>query len=59
MSCGGGHRCGWDPDLLWLWCRLAAAAPIQPLAWELPQAMGMAPKKKKKCNPISSIPGFG
>ena len=21
-------RCGLDPTLLWLWCRLAAAAPI-------------------------------
>ena len=36
MSSGVGHRCGWDPVLLWLWCRPAAAAPIQPLAWELP-----------------------
>ena len=25
-----------DQALLWLWCRLAAAAPILPLAWELP-----------------------
>ena len=25
-----------DPVLLWLWCRLAAAALIQPLAWKLP-----------------------
>ena len=23
-----GHRCGWDLALLWLWCRLAAAAPV-------------------------------
>ena len=23
-------------NLLWLWCRLAPAALIQPLAWELP-----------------------
>ena len=29
-----------DPALLWLWCRLAAVAPIWPLAWE-------KPKKKK------------
>ena len=39
------------PVLLWLWCRSAAVAPIQPLAWELPYAMGIAlkrPKKKKK-----------
>ena len=27
-----------DPVLLWLWYRLAAAAPIQPLAWEPPHA---------------------
>ena len=33
--------------LLWLWCRPAAAAPIQPLAWELPYATGAALKKKK------------
>ena len=28
MSCGIGRRCCWDPTLLWLWCRLAAAALI-------------------------------
>ena len=32
MSSGVGHRRGLDPELLWLWCRLAAAAPIRPLA---------------------------
>ena len=37
-----------DPALLWLWCRLAAAAQIQPLAWELPYATGAALKKKCK-----------
>ena len=31
MSCGVGHRCGLDPTLLWLWCRLAAVAPVRPL----------------------------
>ena len=36
MSCGVGHRHGLDPTLLWLWHRLAAIAPIWPLAWELP-----------------------
>ena len=25
----------WDLALLWLWCSLATAAPIQHLAWEL------------------------
>ena len=24
--------------ILWLWCRLVATAPIQPLAWEPPYA---------------------
>ena len=32
--------------LLWLWHRLAAAAPIPPLAWELPYAAGVALKGK-------------
>ena len=36
-----------DPELLWLWCRLAATAPIQPLAWEPPYAEGVALKDKK------------
>ena len=47
MSCGVGHRmvciwhcCGWR--------RLAAAALIQRLAWELPYAMDMALKQQKK-----------
>ena len=35
-----------DPVLLWLWCSSAAAAPVQLLAWELPNAMGEALKKK-------------
>ena len=56
MSCGVGHshRCGSDPALLWLWRGLVATAPIQPLAWEPPYAVGTAlekakrPKKKKK-----------
>jgi len=37
-----------DPELLWLWCRLAATAPIRPLAWELPYAVGVALKSKKQ-----------
>ena len=47
VSCGVGGRRGLDPLLLWLWCRLAASAPIPPLAWELPYAVGAAPQKKK------------
>ena len=34
--------------LLWLWCRLAAAARIPTLAWELPYAAGAALKSKQK-----------
>ena len=37
-----------DPVLLWLWCRLAAIAPIRPLAWEPPYASGEVLKSKKK-----------
>ena len=33
-----------DPALLWLWHRQAAAALIQPLAWEAPYATGEALK---------------
>ena len=38
---------GSDLMLLWLWCMLAVAALIQPLAWELPYAMGAALKSNK------------
>ena len=48
MSYGVGRRCGSDLALLCLWCRLAAAALIQPLAWELVYASGVALKIKKK-----------
>ena len=47
MSCGVGRRCSSDPALLWLWCRLAAVALIQPLAWELPYAASATLKRKK------------
>ena len=48
VSCTVVHRCGLDPTLRWLWCRLAIAAPIGPLAWEPSYATGVALKKKKK-----------
>ena len=38
---------GSDPSLLWLWYRPAAAAPIPPLAQELPYATSVAVKRKK------------
>ena len=41
-----------EPVLLWLWCRPAATAPIESLAWEPPYATGgvqeMAKRKKKR-----------
>ena len=36
--------------LPWLWCMPAAAALIQPLAWELPYAAGEALKSNKQTN---------
>ena len=47
MSCGVGCRCSLDPELLWLWRRLAATALIRPLAWEPTYAMDAALKKQK------------
>ena len=47
MSCGVGRGRGSDPQLLWLRCRLAATAPIRPLAWESPYAAGAALEKTK------------
>ena len=46
MSCGVGCRRG--SDLEWLRLRPAAAPPIQPGAWEIPYATGVALKKKDK-----------
>ena len=48
VSCGVDCRNGSHPVLLWLWCRPAAAALIQPLAWDLPYAAGAALKSQKK-----------
>ena len=56
----------WDPALLWLWCRLAATAPIRPLAWEPPYATGAAqemakkrPKRKEKNTATVGVPSVG
>ena len=48
MSCGTGHRRSLDLVLLWLWYRVAAVAPIQPVAWEPPYAKGVALKRQTK-----------
>ena len=45
---GVGQRHGLDSELLWLWCRLAAVAPVRLLAWGPPYAAGGALKKGKK-----------
>ena len=47
VSSGVGHRRTLDLALLWLWYRPAAAAPIPSLAWELPYAAGVVPKRRK------------
>ena len=47
MSYGVSCRCGSDPLLLWLWCRLVVTALIRPLAWEPPYAEAVALKKAK------------
>ena len=41
LSGSGIRHCGE------LWCRLAGVALIQPLAWELPYAMGVAVKRQR------------
>ena len=47
MGCGVGGRLTSDPELLWLWCRQTAVAPLQPPAWDPPYAAGAALKSKK------------
>ena len=63
MSCGVGRKRGSDPALLWLWRRLAATAPIGPLAWEPPYATSAAQEmakrqknKKQKTNKQKNTP---
>ena len=36
-----------DLALLWVWRRLAVAAPIRPLPWEPPYAKGLALQRQK------------
>ena len=52
VSCGVGLRHGSDPELLGLWCRPMATPPIRPLAWEFPNATGVALKRQKKQSPL-------
>ena len=48
MSCGVRYRYSFDLVLLWLWRRLGATVPIQPLAYESPCAAGAALKRQNK-----------
>ena len=48
MSCGVGHRLSSDAMLLWLWCRPAAVALIQPLAWEISYASDVTLRKQQQ-----------
>ena len=52
-----GPRHSSDLALLWLWCRLAAVAPIRPLAWTPLYAMGAVLKiqKMKKNSDIMKV----
>ena len=43
-----GCRCASDLASLQMWHRLAAVAPLRPLAWEPPHAVGAALKKANK-----------
>ena len=53
MSFSAGRRHGLDPELLWLWLRLAAVALTLSLAWGLLNAAGAALKNAKiKLNPL-------
>ena len=54
-SSGVVHRRGSDLLWLWLWLWPAAAAPIWPLAWERPYAMGVALKKKKDIMHVNAL----
>ena len=63
MSCGVGCRRVLDPALLWLWCRPVATAPLRPLAWEPPYAVGsaqeIAKRKRKEKNNNNKKRGYG
>ena len=50
LAVGVGRRCGLNLALLWLWCGLAATAPIQPLTWEPSCAADAALKWQNKQN---------
>ena len=47
MSCGVSRRHDSDLVLLWLWCRLAAIAPMGPPTLGISICYGYGPKKTK------------
>ena len=51
MSCGVGRRRNSHLAGQWLRRRPVAVAPIRPLAWEPPNAMGVALKRQKQKKP--------
>ena len=55
MNYGVGCKHVSDLAWLWLWHRPAAASLLHPLAWELPYASGMTPKRKKRKKKIEGI----
>ena len=57
MSYDVGRRHGSNSMLLllWLWCRLAARALVQSLAWEPPCAVGAALKRQNDKNKIERL----
>ena len=60
MSCGVGYKHNSDPTLLWLGLWPAAAALIQPLAWELPYTSDVVLKSQKnKTKQKKKKPGDG
>ena len=48
MSCGVGHRYSSDMELLWLWHRPVAVAPIRSQALEIPYAADVVHKSKNR-----------
>ena len=50
MSWGVDHRCGSDPELLWLWRRPAARDPMGALDREPTYALGAAQEMAKRQN---------
>ena len=44
-SCSVGYKC--SSDLVWLWPRPAAAAPVEPLAWDFRMLRVWLLKKRK------------